>query len=122
MKKSFHEKLLERAKQFLKDALYDAECRRYDIAIVHLEQALQLLLKAKIYERFGEFPITHNLKILLRTLGEAELVDKRREVINLLESAYLAGRYYDIGYEKEDFEIVFKFVKEVFEKYGIKIN
>ncbi len=102
--------------------MYDAQCQKFDIALVHLEQALQLLLKAKIYERFGEFPTTHSIKILLRTLKENTLLEENREIINMLEAAYLAGRYYDVEYEKRDFEIVLEFVKKVFEKYGIKVD
>ena len=122
MKKTFYEKLIERATQFFRDAIYDAKCENFDIALVHLEQALQLLLKAKIYEKMGEFPVTHSLKILFRMLGEEKLVDEKREVINLLETAYLAGRYYNMDYEKEDFDIAFKFVKEVLKKYGIETD
>ena len=122
MKKKLFEKLIDRSKHFLKIAIFDAKNEKYDIALVHLEQALQLLLKAKIYEKTSEFPITHSIKILLKELNEKEIIEKNREIINVLETAYIAGRYYDIEYEKKDFEIAFEFVKSIFKKYGIEID
>jgi len=122
MKKKLHEKLINRAVQFIRDALNDANQGFFDLALVHLEQALQLLLKAKIFEKFGEFPATHSIKVLLKTLDEEDLLNKNREIINILETSYIAGRYYDIEFEREDFEKTLGFVKSVFEKYGVRID
>jgi len=122
MKRKLYEKLISRAIQFLRDALNDANNGFFDLALVHLEQALQLLLKAKIFEKFGEFPTTHSIKVLLKNLGEEDLLNKNREIINILETSYIAGRYYDIEFEREDFEKALEFVRFVFEKYGIRID
>jgi len=122
MKRKLYEKLISRAIQFLRDALNDANRGFFDLALVHLEQALQLLLKAKIFERLGEFPTTHSIKVLLKNLGEEDLLNKNREIINILETSYIAGRYYDIEFEREDFEKALEFVRFVFEKYGIRID
>lgn len=104
MKGKLYEKFVNRAIQLLRDSLNDASNNFFDLALVHLEQSLQLLLKAKIFEKFGEFPTTHSVKVLLKTLGEEDLLNKNREIINILETSYIAGRYYDIEFEKEDFE------------------
>jgi len=52
----YYELLVKRAKHFLKLSDIDAEDGRYDIALFHLEQALQPALKADLLRSRGDFP------------------------------------------------------------------
>lgn len=56
--------------------------------LFHLEQALQLCLKYKLYEKYGDFPKTHSLKQLLAELGAEVGIDPL--VVDLLEDAWAA--------------------------------
>ena len=44
--------LLKRAEGFVKDALEDLKRDDYDLAMFHIEQACQLIVKAKLVKRF----------------------------------------------------------------------
>lgn len=46
---------------FLKEAERDLNEGEYNLAMFHLEQALQLALKFVLYERTGTYEKTHNL-------------------------------------------------------------
>lgn len=56
--------LLERAKRFLVDAEDDIKKEFYDLAMFHLEQSLQLLLKYILATEVGYFSKTHSLSSL----------------------------------------------------------
>ena len=57
--------LLKRAEAFKRDAEVDYENGDFDISMFHLEQAIQLLIKAKLLEIKGSYTRTHSLRRLL---------------------------------------------------------
>ncbi|RLG58024.1 MAG: hypothetical protein DRN88_01785 [Candidatus Hydrothermarchaeota archaeon] len=84
MKRELYEKLLLRAKRiFLKDAIYDAKDGYYDLALLNLEKAVQLLLKSELFKKSGDFPRTS-----ADFTGEEKLLEDNILVIALLEDAY----------------------------------
>lgn len=59
---------IERSKKFERDAKFDFKNKDYDLAMFHLEKAVQLLIKAKLLELKGYFDKTHNIRKLLMNL------------------------------------------------------
>jgi len=117
MRKKLYNLLMKRAKKLYKDSLRNYKEKFYDLALVYLEQSLQLFLKAIILKKFGDFPKTHKIKELLKLIN-FEPKEEEIMIINLLENVYIGGRYLEIEYSKEEYEIAMKFVKKIFEKYG----
>ena len=62
--------LKEKSKKFYFNALYLFERGDYDLCAFNLEQSCQLLLKYLIGKLIGEWPKTHYLEQLLKTLSE----------------------------------------------------
>jgi HEPN domain-containing protein len=91
--------LLENSRSFWRAAKAMLEAGEYNLALFHIEQALQLCLKYKIYERYGDFPKTHSLKLLLAEVGGQIPLDP--VVIDLLEDAYIGSRYLPVRYSQE---------------------
>jgi len=74
----------------------------YDLACFDAEQAVQLYLKALLYQLFGIKTRTHgtleHLGLLRKELGEegvwvSDLVRELRSSIDLLDESYVEGRY-----------------------------
>ena len=120
-RRKLYEMLLKRAKRLYEDALRSYNDGFYDLALVYLEQALQLFLKAKALEKYGKFPKTHNLRLLLEIL-DLKLSKEDILVLDLLEDAYIAGRYLEKEYSKEECEKALEFVKKIFDKYGFRVD
>ncbi|MCS7144061.1 MAG: HEPN domain-containing protein [Archaeoglobaceae archaeon] len=119
MKKEI-EVFLRRADGFIKDAQEDLKREDYDLAMFHVEQACQLILKAKLLDLTGYFEKTHSLRRLIEELSEIFLHEKlmefRREnwsVLRNLEFAYLSSRYYPEDFQKEEVEEALKVYKNL---------
>ena len=121
MRAKLYDLLIRRVKRFYEMAKENYNLEYYDLALVHLEQALQLFLKAKILEKFGKFPKTHNLKELFKILGK-ELKKEDLLIVDLLEDAYIGGRYMLRDYSREECEMAFKFVEKILNEYGLGVN
>jgi len=121
MRKKLFNLLIRRAKKLYKDSLRNYKERFYDLALVYLEQALRLFLKAILLKKFGDFPKTHKIRELLNLLG-FELSEEDVLIVNLLEDVYIGGRYLEKEYSKEEYEIALKFVKKIFKKYGFRTS
>ncbi len=117
MRKELYNILMRRAKRLYEDSLRCYKDGFFDLALVYLEQALQLFLKAKALEKYGKFPKTHNLRFLLEIL---DYKPSKEEILilDLLDDAYISGRYLEKEYSKEEFEKALEFVKKIFERYG----
>jgi HEPN domain-containing protein len=117
------ELFLKRAEVFKRDAENDFRNKDFDICMFHLEQAAQLLIKAKLLEIKGSFQRTHSLRALLLELAEnwkkeevKKFIEENKEVLRDLERAYISSRYiYEEFFEEEvkrAFEVVEK-LKEI---------
>jgi len=108
----FVDKLKRRSKDFFKEA---SRVENPDLAMFFLEQAVQLYIKAVIYELFGISIRGHNIRELLGFLlnklllegyeREAEVLSeyiaRNRSELIVLEEAYFIARYGSTSYEKE---------------------
>jgi HEPN domain-containing protein len=113
------ELFLKRAEVFKRDAENDFKNKDFDICMFHLEQAAQLLIKAKLLEIKGSFQRTHSLRTLLLELAESwkkeeikEFIEENKEALRDLERAYISSHYiYEEFFEEEvkrAFEVVEK--------------
>lgn len=103
------ELFLRRAEIFRRDAEFDFRNGNYDICMFHLEQAFQLLIKAKLLEVKGSYSRTHLLRRLLLELAEnwnrddvLRFIEEYKTVLRDLERAYISSRYtYEEFFEEE---------------------
>jgi HEPN domain-containing protein len=110
------QRLKRRALRFLTDAKNDYNEGYYDTSTFHVEQALQLYIKALIFELFGKDYEGHGIRELLGYLSKLlkengyedlsrkvnELVREYREQLISIEDAYIDSRYEDIDYYEEE--------------------
>ncbi|HEX54961.1 MAG TPA: HEPN domain-containing protein [Candidatus Altiarchaeales archaeon] len=111
---------IDKAKRFFETALYNYKREEYDIALFNIEQACQLLVKAKLLEVSGEFPKTHNLIFLLRELGKYH---KKKEIerflkenitgLSRLVDIYITSRYMVREFYKEDVDLAINLFKKL---------
>ncbi len=105
------EYLIRRAEVFIRDAKYDLENGDYDIAMFHIEQALQLLIKAKLLDLKGSYEKTHSLRKLLGELSKIykedeikKFIEKYKRLLRDLERAYISSRYFYEEFFPEEVE------------------
>ena len=116
MHKDEVELFLNRAKNFLDGAKERFQKEDWDLTCFMAEQSVQLIAKAKILEKGGEFPKTHSIRkllTLLYQLTENEDFKYERKALLFLESAYLNSRYFSFTYEKEDAEEAIRIAEEI---------
>ncbi len=117
------ELLARRARNALSRARRSIEAGDYDGAVFDAEQALQLYLKSIILERADLAPRTHNLRKLLRIVGELlgcsgeveEFIRRNRYLLHTLEDAYFSARYLPKEFSREDAEELVEFAREAIE-------
>jgi HEPN domain-containing protein len=110
------ELLKRRALRFLDEAKRDLNEGYYDIGTFHTEQALQLYIKAVIFEIFGKEYEGHGIRELLgylskllRENGYEKLADQintliteyRRQLV-FIEDSYVDSRYENFEYGYDD--------------------
>ena len=114
------ELFLKRAESFIKDALEDIKRGDFDLAIFHVEQACQLIIKTKLLDLTGYFEKTHSLRRLLKDLS---VITQNRELekfmnenwrtLRDLEFAYIASRYLPEEFRKEEVEESLEFYRKL---------
>ena len=102
---------LKRADSFIKDSLVDLERKDFDLAMFHIEQACQLIIKAKLLDLTGYFRKTHNLRELLKDLAKIfkkseinKFIEERWNTLRNLEFSYISSRYLAEEFRKEEVE------------------
>ena len=93
----------------IKDALEDLKRGDYDLAMFHIEQACQLIIKAKLLDLTGYFEKTHSLRRLLKDLSTIfkqneleKFIDENWITLRNLEYAYIAARYLPEEFRKNE--------------------
>ncbi len=111
--------LLERGKYFFELAKKSEKDKQYEMAMFCLEQAIQLIVKAKLLDLTGFFEKTHKLSKLLHDLSKVmkkrdikEVVSQYKRTIAELERAYISSRYLPETFDKESVEKA----KELYQK------
>lgn len=113
--------LKERAESFFRDAELAIKESRWNSAAFHLEQACQLYLKYFLFKKIGDFPKTHSLRRLLKSIGKAyskeegidNFVERNEEVIFGLEQAYIVSRYLPVEFSEKQVNKMVQFFKEL---------
>ncbi len=107
--------LLKRANSFILDALEDLKRGDYDLAMFHIEQACQLIVKAKLLDLTGYFEKTHSLRRLLKDLSSVfkqeeleKFINENWNILRNLEFSYIASRYLPEEFRKEEVEEALK--------------
>ena len=120
MENRYADFLKKRAKAFLESAQADFERGNYDLVLFHVEQFLQLYLKHLLFKKIGDYPKTHFLIRLMRSVIKVynenrlqEFYEKNLETMYLLEEEYIASRYLPRQYDKEIAERILKFADKV---------
>jgi len=111
---------LKRAEKFERDARFDFDHGDYDLAMFHIEQACQLLIKAKLLHLKGYFERTHSLRKLLFDLAEfykrdaiLKFVEENKVALRNLERAYITSRYYFEEFFREEVEEAFEVLRKL---------
>jgi len=114
--------LLKRAEGFVKDALEDLKRDDYDLAMFHVEQACQLIVKAKLLDLTGYFEKTHSLRKLLGDLSSVlkkeeieKFVNENWNTLRNLEFAYIASRYLPEEFKRDEVEEALRVYKKLWE-------
>ncbi len=117
-----YEFLIRRAFRFESDAKSDYEKGFYDLALFHIEQAAQLLIKAKLFELLGEYPKTHDLIFLLEELKKVwkekeneieEFIKKNKVNLSRLIDIYITARYHARDFYAEEVEEMLKLLENL---------
>ena len=112
--------LRRNALSFLKEAERDFNEGEFNLAMFHLEQALQLALKYTLYERTGTFKRTHDIMELLEDIVKLtnndklrELLEKETSLLDLLRQAYIGARYLPIQYNRKSVQEALNLVRMI---------
>ena len=112
--------LLKRAEGFIKDAIEDLKREDFDLAMFHIEQACQHIIKAKLLDLTGYFEKTHSLRRLLRDLAsvvESDELEKFVEdnwiILRNLEFAYIASKYLPEDFKRDEVEEALKLYEKL---------
>jgi HEPN domain-containing protein len=117
-----YNEMVERAKHFYRISDSDTSAGRYDIALFHLEQSVQLALKAYLLKSIGDFPRTRSIKDLVELSGNSCLKNLSNEkwyITDILEDAYTGARYFVRSYGEKKYVEAKNFVEGVFQCIGI---
>ncbi|BDB99505.1 HEPN domain-containing protein [Saccharolobus caldissimus] len=111
---------------FLKEAERNLNEGEYNLAMFHLEQALQLALKFVLYERTGTYEKTHNLIKLLEDVIRItnndrlrELLDNESSTLDLIQQAYIGARYLPYEYSKNSVIAALRLVRVILNELGL---
>ena len=119
--------LLKRSMKFEKNATWNIEQGDYDLAIFHIEQALQLMVKAKLLELVGDFPKTHNVITLIELLCKItkdkrieRFIKENKARLARLVDAYISSRYFIREFYKEEALESLNLLREIRDLLGVR--
>ncbi|MEM0173278.1 MAG: HEPN domain-containing protein [Sulfolobaceae archaeon] len=120
------EHLKRNALDFFSEAEYDIRNGKYNLAIFHLEQALQLALKYILFQLKGSFEKTHDIIRLLDEVIELTKNEKLRKLRNdeattleVIRESYITSRYFPFDMDKLVVERAFNVTKVILNELGL---
>ncbi|MEM0227431.1 MAG: HEPN domain-containing protein [Ignisphaera sp.] len=117
MSSRLYREMVEKAKHFYRISEYDVSLGRYDIALFHLEQAVQLAIKSYLLYTLGDFPKIHSLRELIE-IADNQCLNRLSEdkwyIVDILEDAYIGSRYFIRRYGEKEYSEARKFTEEMF--------
>ena len=109
----------KRAGEFWQRAKEDFQKKRYNLAVLDVEQAVQLWVKYLIFKKAGDFPKSHYFNILLDNLADIYNSPTVRNFyqenilqFKSLEDAYLTSRYLPKEFSREEAEKFMEFATQ----------
>ena len=110
--------LKDKADLFKEEAFEAFEKGRYTLVPFFVEQALQLYIKHILFKNFGDYPKTHDLRILLQELSDIlkiEVVSEQEDVMDLIMTSYIEARYTPMEYSRKSAKRALKFLEKFYE-------
>ncbi len=111
--------LKDKAELFKEEAYEAFEKGRYTLVPFFVEQAIQLYIKHILFKKFGDYPKTHNLRILFEELNKIldvkNFIYKNDDIIDLIMTSYIEARYTPMEYSRKSAEKSLKFLEEFLE-------
>ena len=118
--------LKRNALDFLAEAEHDIRSGKYNLAMFHLEQALQLGLKYVLFQLKGSFAKTHDILQLLDEVIELTGNEKLRRIrieeavtLEVLRESYIASRYLPFDVDKLVVERAHNVARAVLHELGL---
>jgi HEPN domain-containing protein len=110
--------LKRRAQGFLENAKRNLEENNIDLAAFSVEQSVQLFLKFILFQKKGDYPKTHSLKVLFKEISNfipefKKLFEDNIQVIGNLESAYIGARYLPMIFLEDEVKMMINFAEKV---------
>ncbi|BDB99669.1 HEPN domain-containing protein [Saccharolobus caldissimus] len=114
------EHLKRNALDFFAEAEIDIKNGKYNLAIFHLEQALQLALKYVLFQFKGSFEKTHDVIRLLDEVIQLAKNENLRKIRNeeastleVIRESYITSRYFPYSVDKIVVEKAYNVVKVI---------
>jgi HEPN domain-containing protein len=114
------EHLKRNALDFLAEAEIDIKNGKYNLAMFHLEQSLQLALKYTLFQFKGSFEKTHDVLRLLDEVIELSKNVNLRKIRNeeattlvVIRESYITSRYFPYSVDKSVVEKAYNVVKVI---------
>ncbi len=116
-----YDSYIEKFRRFFENSLFNRDKKYYDISLFNLQQSMEFLLKALLIKSSGDFPKSHNLKVLLEFLSKISN-EKCKNLINLyiskngiklsyLSDAYISSGYFVSSYSLNDVDELIEMIK-----------
>ena len=108
--------LKEKAKVFEEEAFEAFSKERYFLVLFFVEQSIQLYIKHILLKKFGDYPKTHNLRVLFKELNKVvnlqKFLEENEDIIDLLVTSYIESRYTEVEFSKKSAEKALEFLKK----------
>ena len=120
------EHLKRNALDFFAEAEYDIRNGKYNLAMFHLEQSLQLALKYVLFQLKGSFEKTHDIISLLDEVIELTRNEKLKKIRNdeastleVIRESYITSRYFPFYVDRLVVERAFNITKVILNELGL---
>ncbi len=121
--KDEYENMIGRSERFLLTAESSLKEGFLDISSFNANQSLELFLKALLLKSAGDFPHTHDIKELLRTLARiggskySKKINKylKEETLGLkaIQDAYITARYFFVSTSENEVDQMIGLIKKL---------
>ena len=118
-----YQNMMQKSERFLLNAERNLDDDFVDIGAFSANQALELFLMAQLLEKLGDFPHTHDLKLLMRNLAGAlngkkqkkveDLLSEKSLILSTIQDAYIMSRYFFTSLTREDLETMIREVRDI---------
>lgn len=115
--------LIGRSERFLLSAERNLQDDYIDVGAFSVNQSLELYLKALLLKNAGDFPHTHDLKVLLHNLASVltevskdkveRLISEKSLILSMIQDAYITSRYFFTSLTSEDLDKLISEVREI---------